>query len=148
MAACMAAQAAIIAFGIGAILLGNVVLVFFALTLMGVQGAMLAPAKSGCVPEIVRRKSISAANGVLGMATIFSAVVGSVLGEECTYSPARPGSTAGGYRPRVLAGTPPSVGWAACWSFVDRRPIRAAACPGTWPKKPSAILPSWRPTGA
>ncbi len=82
MIGCMIAQGAIILFGMGAILVGNVVWVFAALTLMGVQGALLAPAKSGCVPEIVRPQSISAANGVLGMATIFSAVVGSVLGEE------------------------------------------------------------------
>ncbi len=92
MVGCMIAQAAIIIVGMGAVLMSNVPLVFFTLTLMGVQGALLAPAKSGCVPEVVRAESISAANGVLGMATILSAVVGSVLGEEL-YVLTRPAGT-------------------------------------------------------
>jgi acyl-[acyl-carrier-protein]-phospholipid O-acyltransferase/long-chain-fatty-acid--[acyl-carrier-protein] ligase len=80
MATCMAAQALILCFGIYAILSTNVVLAFSTLALMGAQGAMLAPAKGGCIPDIVPPERISMANGVTGFAMISASVLGSVAG--------------------------------------------------------------------
>jgi len=81
-AGCMLLQATILVFGIGSILIGNVVLVFTALTLMGAEGALMAPSLFGAIPETVRSERISAANGALGLANVLAAVVGSVLGNS------------------------------------------------------------------
>lgn len=82
MTLCMAAQVLILVLGMATILMTNIPSAFLMLTLMGAQGAMLAPAKSGCIPEIVRPDRISMANGVAGFAIIAASVVGSVLGNE------------------------------------------------------------------
>jgi acyl-[acyl-carrier-protein]-phospholipid O-acyltransferase/long-chain-fatty-acid--[acyl-carrier-protein] ligase len=80
LAVTMLLQALIVALGMGAILLSHAVLMFSSLVLMGVQGALLGPAKSGAIPEMMRSDSISAANGVMGMASVMAAVVGTTLG--------------------------------------------------------------------
>lgn len=82
MSVCMLLQAAIVCIGVGMILLGSVAGVFGTLALMGVQGALLAPAKGGAIPEAVREERVSAANGVCGLAAIAAAVVGTVAGNE------------------------------------------------------------------
>lgn len=82
MAACMVAQAVVLVVGIVAIQNGNVPMAFFTLVLMGTQGAMLAPAKGGCIPEVVSEQRMSIANGIIGSAMISASVVGSVSGNE------------------------------------------------------------------
>ena len=82
MSACMLLQAVILAVGVGAILLGSVGGMFATLAVMGVQGALLAPAKSGAIPEAVSEERVSAANGVCGLAAVAAAVVGTVTGNE------------------------------------------------------------------
>ncbi len=81
-ACCMIFQAGILVFAIASILLGNAVLVFTALTLMGAVGALMSPATDGAVPETVREERISTANGALAMVTVLAGVGGSVLGNS------------------------------------------------------------------
>jgi acyl-[acyl-carrier-protein]-phospholipid O-acyltransferase/long-chain-fatty-acid--[acyl-carrier-protein] ligase len=80
MSACMLLQAVILAAGVAAILLGSVGGMFGTLAVMGVQGALVAPAKSGAIPEAVNDDLVSAANGVCGLAAVAAAVVGTVTG--------------------------------------------------------------------
>jgi acyl-[acyl-carrier-protein]-phospholipid O-acyltransferase/long-chain-fatty-acid--[acyl-carrier-protein] ligase len=79
-AGCMLLEVAILIFGVVSILLGSVVLVFTALTLMGAAGALMAPAIFGAIPETVREERIAAANSALGLSNVLGAVAGSVLG--------------------------------------------------------------------
>src|SRR5262245_40772997 len=51
MSACMLLQAVILVGGVVAILKGSVAGMFGTLALMGVQGALFAPAKGGAIPE-------------------------------------------------------------------------------------------------
>ena len=76
----MLLQSAILVLGFGALLITNVFLLFFTLALMGAQGALLAPSKGGTIPETIRAESLSRANGIMGMASVMAAVIGSVLG--------------------------------------------------------------------
>jgi len=80
MSACMLLQAVILVAGVGAILLGSVGGMFATLAIMGVQGALISPAKSGAIPESVSEDRVSAANGVCGLAAVAAAVVGTVTG--------------------------------------------------------------------
>jgi acyl-[acyl-carrier-protein]-phospholipid O-acyltransferase/long-chain-fatty-acid--[acyl-carrier-protein] ligase len=82
MSGCMLLQAVILVAGVGAILLGSVGGMFGTLAVMGVQGALLSPAKSGAIPESVREDRVSAANGICGLAAVAAAVVGTVTGNE------------------------------------------------------------------
>ncbi len=117
MATCMVAQALILVFGMGAILITSIPLAFLILVLMGTQGAMLAPAKGGCIPEIVRADRISMANGVVGFAMILGSVVGSVLGNEL-YVLTRPaGLHHWGLSAGVLIGAA-CAGWIAALTTV------------------------------
>lgn len=81
---CKWMEAAVMALGVLAIYLGNVWLLFTALMLIGAQSALFAPAKLGCIPEIVRTDAISAANGVMGLTTIVATVIGMALGNVLT----------------------------------------------------------------
>jgi acyl-[acyl-carrier-protein]-phospholipid O-acyltransferase/long-chain-fatty-acid--[acyl-carrier-protein] ligase len=78
----MLLQAVILVAGVVAILLGSVGGMFGTLAVMGVQGALLSPAKSGAIPESVTEDRVSAANGVCGLAAVAAAVVGTVTGNE------------------------------------------------------------------
>lgn len=79
---CMLSEAGILAFGVVSILIGSPVMIFAALTLMGVAGALMAPAILGAIPETVREERISAANGALGLANVLAVVAGSLLGND------------------------------------------------------------------
>lgn len=70
MSACMLLQAVILIAGVGAILLRSVVGMFGTLALMGVQGALLAPAKGGAIPESVHEHAVPGANAVCGLAAV------------------------------------------------------------------------------
>ena len=77
---CKIAEIVIMTLGVAAIWIGNLWLLFAAVALMGAQSALFSPAKMGCIPEILRSDKISAANGVFGLATVVSTVVGMAAG--------------------------------------------------------------------
>ena len=120
-------QAAIIVFGMGSILVESVFLVFSALAIMGAQGALLAPARLGTVPETVREDRISAANGLIGMASVLAAVVGSILGNYLYVVTSPYGRTdwwiSGGIMMAIAL-----VGWAAAL-MITRKPAADPARP-------------------
>lgn len=82
MSVCMLLQALILVAGVVVTLVGSVVGMFAVLALMGVQGALLSPAREGAIPESVRKDAVPAANGVVGLAAVAAAVVGTVAGNE------------------------------------------------------------------
>ncbi len=81
---CKIAEIFIMALGIAAVLLcnqlENVYALFVIVFLMGSQSALFSPAKLGSIPEIVAPEKISAANGMLGLTTVVSTVVGFAAG--------------------------------------------------------------------
>ena len=78
--ACKVAEIVIMSFAILAIVLGNVYLMFLVVALIGSQAALFGPAKLGSIPEMLRAKKISSANGVLGLTTVTAVTVGTVVG--------------------------------------------------------------------
>ena len=126
MSGCMIAQTAIILFGLWAILTSDAFLIFCA-DFDGGSRRLLAPAKSGCVPEIVPLQSISAANGVLGMATILSAVAGSVIGEEL-YVLTRPAGIHHCWMSAIVLVGVSVAGWLGSLAVVH--------CPAADPQRP------------
>jgi acyl-[acyl-carrier-protein]-phospholipid O-acyltransferase / long-chain-fatty-acid--[acyl-carrier-protein] ligase len=77
---CKVAEIVIMAGAIVAILVGNAVLLFSVVALMGAQAALFGPAKLGSIPEMLRPNKISSANGLLGLTTVIAVVVGSAIG--------------------------------------------------------------------
>ncbi len=77
---CKIAEVVIMALGIGAILVGNVYLMFVVVALMGSQSALFGPSKLGIIPEIVRGDKLSAANGLVGLTTVIAVVTGTIGG--------------------------------------------------------------------
>lgn len=77
---CKFAEVALMVLAAVAFKLGNVQFLFFVVALMGSQAALFAPAKFGSIPEMLRTESISAANGLMGMATVVASAGGNVLG--------------------------------------------------------------------
>lgn len=124
-AGCMLLQAVILVLGIGAILMENVVLVFSALTLMGAQGALLSPSRAGTIPETVYPDKISRANGVIGMATVLAAVVGSVLGNTLFLWTAPLGKTHWWLSALILIGIS-LLGWAVSLLILKQEPADPA----------------------
>jgi acyl-[acyl-carrier-protein]-phospholipid O-acyltransferase / long-chain-fatty-acid--[acyl-carrier-protein] ligase len=120
LARCMLLQAGLIVFGMVSILIGNAFLVFLTLGLMGAQGALLAPARLGIIPETVREERISAANGILGMASVFAAVVGTVLGNELYVLTAPVGKKDWWISGATMIAIA-LLGWAACLPIIKRR---------------------------
>jgi acyl-[acyl-carrier-protein]-phospholipid O-acyltransferase/long-chain-fatty-acid--[acyl-carrier-protein] ligase len=124
MAGTMLLQAVILVFGVGSILITNALLVFITLGLMGAQGALLAPSKLGVIPEIVREERISAANGLMGMASVLAAVVGTVLGNELYVLTAPKGTTHWWFSGGTVIGIA-LLGWAVSL-LVAREPASSA----------------------
>ncbi len=77
---CKIAEVIIMMLGVGAILSGNLYLMFVVVALMGSQSALFGPSKFGSIPEIVRPDRISAANGLVGMTTVLAIVLGTIAG--------------------------------------------------------------------
>jgi acyl-[acyl-carrier-protein]-phospholipid O-acyltransferase/long-chain-fatty-acid--[acyl-carrier-protein] ligase len=77
---CKVAEIVIMSFAVLSIVLGNVYLMFLVVALIGSQAALFGPAKLGSIPEMLRAKKISAANGILGLTTVTALTVGTVLG--------------------------------------------------------------------
>jgi acyl-[acyl-carrier-protein]-phospholipid O-acyltransferase / long-chain-fatty-acid--[acyl-carrier-protein] ligase len=78
--ACKVAEVIIMAFAVIAIIIGNVYLMFLVVALIGTQAALFGPSKLGSIPEMLRAKKISVANGVLGLTTVTALTVGTLLG--------------------------------------------------------------------
>jgi len=80
MVACKAAEIAIVALGIYAIVFGNMVLMFVSLFVLGAQAMMFVTSKLGAIPEIVRAEKISEANGLINMASMSAMILGMLAG--------------------------------------------------------------------
>ncbi|MEQ8788033.1 MAG: MFS transporter [Pirellulaceae bacterium] len=78
--ACKIAEIVIMLLGVLGIWMGQLWFLFAAVGLMGAQSALFSPAKMGCIPEILKPDKISAANGIFGLATVVSTVVGMAVG--------------------------------------------------------------------
>ena len=112
MSACMLLQAVILVAGVGAILLRSIGGMYGTLALMGVQGALIAPAKGGAIPESVREDAVPAANGVCGLAAVAAAVLGTVIGNELYVLSRHYGHAHWGVSAVVMIGAS-LLGWAA-----------------------------------
>jgi acyl-[acyl-carrier-protein]-phospholipid O-acyltransferase / long-chain-fatty-acid--[acyl-carrier-protein] ligase len=77
---CKIGEAVIMALAIVAILVGHIWLMLLVLGLAGAQAALFGPAKLGSIPEMVDESRISAANGLIGLTTVFSTMVGTYAG--------------------------------------------------------------------
>jgi acyl-[acyl-carrier-protein]-phospholipid O-acyltransferase/long-chain-fatty-acid--[acyl-carrier-protein] ligase len=77
---CKVAEVVLMLLAAVAFKLGNVYFLFFVVALMGGQAALFSPAKFGAIPEMLRTESISAGNGLMGMATVVASAGGFVLG--------------------------------------------------------------------
>ena len=53
---------------------------FSVVFLLGAQSAMYGPAKLGAIPEILKTKHISSANGIIGLATVCATAMGTIVG--------------------------------------------------------------------
>ncbi|MBN2021616.1 MAG: MFS transporter [Pirellulales bacterium] len=119
---CKVAEIIIMALGVAAILSRNVYVMFVVVALMGGQSALFGPSKLGSIPELVRARSISAANGLVGLTTVLAIVLGTVAG-NCLYTLTCPlGSHLWGVSAAALLGVA-IVGW---FASLQIRPLRPA----------------------
>ena len=77
---CKVAEIVIMALAIVVIFSESLVALFAVVTLMGSQSALFGPSKLGSIPEMLPPEKISAANGILGMVTVVSTVIGGLGG--------------------------------------------------------------------
>jgi acyl-[acyl-carrier-protein]-phospholipid O-acyltransferase / long-chain-fatty-acid--[acyl-carrier-protein] ligase len=80
MVACKVAEVAVIGFGVVAILLGSVPLMFVILFILGGQAMMFITSKLGAIPEIVRSDNLSSANGLINMVSMAGIILGALAG--------------------------------------------------------------------
>ncbi|MBN1911123.1 MAG: MFS transporter, partial [Pirellulales bacterium] len=119
---CKVAEIVIMALGVVAILSGQVIPMFVVVALMGAQSALFGPSKFGSIPEIVRDRSISAANGLVGLTTVIAVVAGTVSGNYL-YAKTQPlGTHLWWFWAAALLGVA-TVGWLASLLIG---PLRAA----------------------
>ncbi len=118
-AGCMLLQAGILLAGMGSILMTNAILIFTILTVMGGQGALLSPSLLGVIPENIAEEQISAANGVLGMASVLASVVGTVLGNSLYVITGPLGKTDWWISGSTMIGIA-MLGWAAALLIMKR----------------------------
>jgi acyl-[acyl-carrier-protein]-phospholipid O-acyltransferase/long-chain-fatty-acid--[acyl-carrier-protein] ligase len=77
---CKFAEIIIMALAVAAILIGQPVLMFFVVALIGSQAALFGPSKLGSIPEMLTADKISSANGMIGLATVCATVIGAMIG--------------------------------------------------------------------
>ncbi|HTN75883.1 MAG TPA: MFS transporter [Pirellulaceae bacterium] len=135
---CKWLEALVMGLGVFAIYIGNTPLLFAVLFLIGAQSALFAPAKLGCIPEIVRTECISSANGVMGLTTIIATVIGMALGNVLT------GETGEGGRDMLWLSGPILVGAALLGSFSSLliKPLPPGDETRKFPWRP--VQQSWR----
>jgi 1-acyl-sn-glycerol-3-phosphate acyltransferase len=79
---CKVGEAVVMALAIVGIQFGHVWFMMLVLGLAGAQAALFGPAKLGSIPEMVDDSRISAANGLIGLTTVFSTIIGTVVGSR------------------------------------------------------------------
>ncbi len=77
---CKVAEILIMAAGVAAIMFGQIYVLFAVVALTGAQSALFSPAKLGSIPEQLHAEKISEANGLFGLTTVISTVIGMGLG--------------------------------------------------------------------
>ena len=82
--ACKFAEIVLMVLAVLAIWWGKMSPIFVVLSLMGAQSCLFSPARLGAIPEILRADCISAANGMMGLATVLATVVGAAVGNILT----------------------------------------------------------------
>lgn len=88
---CKWAEVVCMTLGVLGIWLQSVELLFAVVVLIGAQSALFAPAKLGCIPEMLRTDCISAANGLMGLITMVGTVAGMALGNLLVGEPGERG---------------------------------------------------------
>ncbi len=78
--ACKIAEIVIMILGIMLAWSGQLFWLFSVVFFLGAQSAMYGPAKLGAIPEILKTKHISSANGIIGLATVVATALGTVVG--------------------------------------------------------------------
>jgi len=78
--ACKIAEIVIMVLGIMLAWSGQLFWLFSVVFFLGAQSAMYGPAKLGAIPEILKTKHISSANGIIGLATVVATALGTVVG--------------------------------------------------------------------
>ncbi|MCC6492866.1 MAG: MFS transporter [Pirellulales bacterium] len=78
--ACKMAEIVIMTLAVIGIWTGQMWFILLVLGLIGSQAALFGPSKLGSIPEMLDASRISAANGLIGLTTVFSTTVGSVVG--------------------------------------------------------------------
>lgn len=77
---CKIAEIVIMVLGIFLAWSGQLFWLFSVVFLLGAQSAMYGPAKLGAIPEILKTKHISSANGIIGLATVCATAMGTIVG--------------------------------------------------------------------
>ena len=77
---CKVAEIMIMTIGLLAIWAESIFGLFSVVFLMGAQSALFSPAKLGSIPEMLRSKFISKANGLFGLTTVSATVIGMGIG--------------------------------------------------------------------
>jgi len=77
---CKLAEIVIMAIGLLAIWMESFFGLFTVVFLMGAQSALFSPSKLGSIPEMLKPKLISKANGLFGLATVSATVIGMGVG--------------------------------------------------------------------
>jgi acyl-[acyl-carrier-protein]-phospholipid O-acyltransferase/long-chain-fatty-acid--[acyl-carrier-protein] ligase len=78
--ACKLAEIIVMVAAIAVIKYGHVNLMFAVVALIGSQAALFGPAKLGSIPEMLRAEKISSANGMIGLAVVAAAALGTAIG--------------------------------------------------------------------
>ncbi|TWT30117.1 MFS transporter [Blastopirellula retiformator] len=79
---CKWAEVAIMALGILFVFTDSFWWLLATVFLMGAQSALYGPAKLGAVPEMLKMKHISSANGILGLGTVIAVAIGTFVGNS------------------------------------------------------------------
>jgi acyl-[acyl-carrier-protein]-phospholipid O-acyltransferase/long-chain-fatty-acid--[acyl-carrier-protein] ligase len=77
---CKVGEIVIMTLAVAGILIGEIWFMMVVLGLAGAQAALFGPAKLGSIPEMVDETRISAANGLIGLTTVFSTMAGMFMG--------------------------------------------------------------------
>ena len=139
---CKIAEIVIMTLGMIAVFVGDMNLLFLAVFLMGTQSALMGPAKLGSIPEMLRAKSISAANGVLGLFTVVGTMFGTAAGNILYETTKTTRDESWWILAAALLGTA-AVGLVVSWGIARLRPANPKA---KFPWNP--IAETWRDLAA
>ena len=134
MVAAKAVELAVIGLGVVAILIGSVPLMFITLFILGGQAMMFITSKLGAIPEIVRSEKISAANGLINMASVSAIILGAAAGNWLADLTAPAGQTHWWLYAAALLG----VAFCGLITSLFIKPLRAANPARKIPWNPAA----------